>query len=237
MMIKNKTALVKGLLLGLSFMLVLVTMFSPVFGGGKNGLEYADDMFNKLSKGSSYFIPNVRKTAEKFSGKDIAISVKLGKPEESAVAVKLLERAGAQVKEDKNTLLIAGDFGKMLANVLDDADAGFRNNDAAFSAQYGLSAQTVLSIWWNIMKGMDKAFAKEKKFEESTVVIAVMKKALEPAYNFYGIESQKVADRAGIMSSLLVFYVVYTVWWGFAIYFLFEAIGLVMRKARKKEEI
>jgi len=36
---------------------VLALIFSPIFGDGRNGLVYADDMFNKLSKGSSYFIP------------------------------------------------------------------------------------------------------------------------------------------------------------------------------------
>ena len=51
----------------MTFAGVLALIFSPVFGDGKNGLVYADDMFNKLSKGSSYFIPKVMKSNEKFA--------------------------------------------------------------------------------------------------------------------------------------------------------------------------
>jgi capsid portal protein len=65
----------------------------------------------------------------------------------------------------------------------------------------------------------------------------VMKKAVEPAYNFYKIESQKVVDKAGIMSGLLIFYVAYTMWWGFAIFYMFDGIGLTMKKAKVKKEV
>jgi hypothetical protein len=34
-----------------------------------------------------------------------------------------------------------------------------------------------------------------------------------------------------------VFYVVYTLWWGFAIFFIFEGIGLSMTKAKVKKEV
>jgi hypothetical protein len=237
MTIKNKAALGKGLALGISFLAVLVTMFSPVFENGKNGLEFADNVFNRLSKGSSYFIPKVQKDADKFAGRDITLTFKMATPDEAAAATKLLTRAGAQAGGDNGSIKVSGDFGKILNAAVADADAGFKNDRAVFTAQYGLSAEAVLPIWWNIMKGMDKAFTKQKKFTESSMVVAVMKKAIEPANNYFGIEAQKVTDKGGIMGTLLVFYVVYTIWWGFAIFFLFEAIGLVMKKAKKKEEV
>ena len=56
-----------GASLAVTFVGVLALIFSPVFGDGMNGLVYADDMFNKLSKGSSYFIPKVAKSNEKFA--------------------------------------------------------------------------------------------------------------------------------------------------------------------------
>ena len=65
----------------------------------------------------------------------------------------------------------------------------------------------------------------------------VTKKAVETAHNFYGIEAQKVTEKAGLMTGLLVFYVVYTMWWGFAIFYLFEGLGLTMKKAKVKKEI
>ena len=65
----------------------------------------------------------------------------------------------------------------------------------------------------------------------------VMKKAVEPAFNFYKIEAQKVIDKAGVMTGLLVFYVAYTMWWGFAIFYMFDGIGLTMKKAKVKREV
>ena len=46
-----------------------------------------------------------------------------------------------------------------------------------------------------------------------------------------------VVDKAGIMTGLLVFYVAYTMWWGFAIFFMFDGIGLTMKKAKVKKEV
>jgi len=65
----------------------------------------------------------------------------------------------------------------------------------------------------------------------------VMKKAVEPAFNFYTIEAQQVSEKAGIMTGLLVFYVIYTMWWGFAIFYMFDGIGLTMKKAKVKKEV
>jgi hypothetical protein len=72
-----------GAFLALTFIGVLALIFSPVFGNGMNGLTYADDMFNKLSKGSSYFIPKVAKSNEKFTSTNLAVTVKLEKPEQN----------------------------------------------------------------------------------------------------------------------------------------------------------
>jgi capsid portal protein len=84
---------------------------------------------------------------------------------------------------------------------------------------------------------MDKELKKEKKIEESNFVGEVTKKAIEPAFNFYQIEPQSVADKAGVMTGLLVFYVAYTMWWGFAIFYLFDGVGLSMKKAKVKKEV
>ena len=46
---------------------VLIIMFLPVFDG-KNGLDYLDDLYNSISKGSAYYIPKVKEQGEKFKG-------------------------------------------------------------------------------------------------------------------------------------------------------------------------
>ena len=52
------------------------------------------------------------------------------------------------------------------------------------------------------------------------------KKAVECSNNYYHIAPQKIGDRFGIVIFSLVFYVVYTLWYGFAIMFMFEGWGL-----------
>ena len=68
------------------------------------------------------------------------------------------------------------------------------------------------------------------------MVSDVNKKAVETAYNYFGVEAQKVADKALLMTGLLVFYVIYTMWWGFAIFYIFDGVGLTMTKAKVKKE-
>ena len=45
MIVRNKKPFAIGMALALSFFGVLALIFSPVFGDGKNGLVYSDDMF------------------------------------------------------------------------------------------------------------------------------------------------------------------------------------------------
>ena len=234
----NTKALGIGAMLALSFLGVLALIFSPVFGDGKNGLVFADDMFNKLSKGSSYFIPNVAKNNEKFKTTDIAVVIKLDKPElMNPLALKLLAVGGAEATTASPELKITGRLGTVLAQVLNDSDEMFKNEGAKVAARYGTDEREVLSSWWNILKGMDKELKKQGKIEEAKIVSDVMKKAVEPAYNFYQIEGQQVSEKAGMMTGLLVFYVIYTMWWGFAIFYLFEGVGLTMKKAKVKKEV
>ena len=49
---------------------------------------------------------------------------------------------------------------------------------------------------------------------------------MESSFNYYGIEPQKITDRMIIVIISLVFYVVYTLWYGFAILFIMEGWGL-----------
>jgi hypothetical protein len=234
----KKKALTIGVLLALSFVVVLVLIFSPIFGEGRNGLQFSDDMFNKLAKGSSYFIPKVVKKNEGFMGKPFAVTLKMEKEKEAANAVKVLTKAGAQVEASGNDLKVSGDLGSLMARVLEDSDAMFKNDGKAVSELYGgMNEKDVMKTWFAVIKGMDKQLKKDGKIEEANHVTEVSKKAVETAYNFYEIEAQKVADKAVLMTGLLVFYVAYTMWWGFAIFFIFEGIGLSMKKAKVKKEV
>ncbi|MCK9418254.1 MAG: hypothetical protein M0R70_02615 [Nitrospirae bacterium] len=237
MIIKNKSTFFTGAFLAVTFAGVLALIFSPVFGDGRNGLVYADDMFNKLSKGSSYFIPKVMKSNEKFANTSLAIAIKYEKPEQIDGTVKLLADAGIDAKNANPELQVNGNLGVLMSKILQDADDMFKNDGATVAKRYGVEEKKVMESWHVLLKTMDKALKKQGKIEEAKIVSDVMKKAVEPAYNYYKIEAQQVADKALIMTGLLVFYVVYTMWWGFAIFYMFDGIGLTMKKAKVKREV
>jgi len=237
MIVKNNKAFSVGAFLAVSFFGVLTLIFSPIFGEGKNGLVYSDDMFNRLSKGSSYFIPKVAKSNEAIKGTQVSLVIKLEKAEQSETALKVLTAAGTGAQNTGAGIELKGDLGAVMVKVLQDADDMFKNDGKKVADRYGMDEKEAMTSWWNMLKVMDKELKKQGKIPEAKVVSDVMKKAVEPAFNFYKIESQKVVDKAGIMTGLLVFYVAYTMWWGFAIFYMFDGIGLTMKKAKVKKEV
>ncbi len=234
----NTKSLSVGIVLALSFAGILGLIFSPVFGDGKNGLVFADNLFNKLSKGSSYFIPKVAKKNEEFKLAQIDVVLRLDKPDQmNPLAIRLLASTGASANTASPEIKLSGNLGAILSQVLADADDMFKNDGAKVSGRYGTDEKEVMTSWWNVLKGMDKELKKQGRIAEANIVSDVMKKAVEPAYNFYKIDGQKVSEKAGLMTGLLIFYVAYTMWWGFAIYYLFEGLGLTMKKAKVKKEV
>lgn len=255
-MASHKGHLGIGIVLAISFWVVLFLVFSPIFpkttdGKPQNGLEWADELFNELAKGSSYFIPKVQKSNEKFMGRMFAVTIKMDKPEDKpGDAEKRAERASklftinpaAKVEVKGSELKIEGDLGLVLKAALEDSDAMFKNEGDKIKVKYAEAMATddvkqMYRQWYNVLPKIDKAFKKEKMIEEAKIVSDVTKKAVEASYNFYGVNPKKVKDEAGLMTFLLVFYVAYTMWWGFAIFFIFEGIGLNMSKAKVKKEV
>jgi hypothetical protein len=236
MLIKKRKYFNLGTLFAVTFLGVLMTIFSPVFGG-KNGLEFADESFNRLAKGSSYFIPKVRQSVAGVSGKPISVAFKMEGGDEAARAAALLNSSGLKAGASGAEVSAEGDLGALLTAALDDADSMYHNNGGQLREKYGLDEKKALKDWWLTLGKMEKALKKKKQFEEASLISLVLKKAVEPAYNFYHTEPERVSDHAGMMSGLLVFYVAYTMWWGYAIFYLFDGIGLSMKKSRVKKEV
>jgi len=124
----------------------------------------------------------------------------------------------------------------VLAAALRDSDEMYRNDGKVVAERYGVKEKDALRAWWTSLTAVDKFLKKNGKIEEAKMVSDVYKKAIETAYNYYGIPAEKVADKAVLMTALLVFYVAYTLWWGFAIFYIFDGIGLTMTKAKVKKE-
>lgn len=236
MLIRDKRHFSVGIMMALSFFGLFILIMSPVFNG-MNGLEYADDIFNKLSKGSANFSPKVAKNNEKFMGKQFTAAIKFDKPDDARRISNVLTTAGAKVEQKEGILKIEGDLGKFLSVVIKDADLMYKNDGEKIKNTYGYEEKNVMKDWWVTLGKIDKSLQASNDFAGAKMVSEVNKKLVETSYNYYKVEPQKVTDRAGTMSGLLVFYVIYTMWWGYALYHLFEGVGLTAKKAKVKKEV
>ena len=212
-----------GLLIG--FVIVLILFFLPLYNG-MNGLDYLDNLYNSISKGSAYYIPKVKEESDKFLGTSISVRLVMKDGTQAEQTSLLFRAAGAQAVVSAQEIRVDGDLGKILENCLSDADAMYHNEGAKVLGKYGYDEKRVLFNWWKAFKEMDKDLKKQKKFKEADLVSLVEKKAVESSYNYYQVEPQKIGDRIGTVIFSLVFYVVYTLWYGFAILFMFEGWGL-----------
>ncbi len=224
-MIADKKEFYGGLGLLMGFVVVLGVIFSPVFKG-QNGLEYLDNLYNSISKGSAYYIPKVKKEIDPFAGKSVSVTIAMADDVQARQTAPLFMKGDALVNVSGTQLKIEGDLAKILLNCLADADSMYFNDGQAVAAKYGFNERQVLYNWWQALKALNKDLTKQKQFKAASTVDMVATKAVETSYNYYRIESQKISDRAFIVFFSLVFYVVYTLWYGFAILFMFEGWGM-----------
>ena len=222
----QKAMLIKGSVLMASFTAVFILIFMPLFSGGKNGLEYLDNLYNSISKGSAYYIPELKEAAAPLSGSQVSMTLEMTGTDAAAQALPLLRASGVTAEQDGTKLRIGGDLGKLLDNCLEDADLMYNNKGEQIREKYGMDERRALYTWWTLTKLMDKELKNQKLFKAAKVVTTVSKKGVETSYNFYKIEPRKISEKLGVVVFSLAFYVVYTVWYGFAIMFLFEGLGL-----------
>jgi hypothetical protein len=238
MIVVNKKSFAKGSLFMISFVAVFTLILMPIFPGEKDkvtGLDYADNLFNRLSKGSSWFVPDITPRVKAMEGKEIDVTVPLKKAASADAVVKLFTANGATSNAEGGLVRVKADFGKLLGAVLVDCEAIYNDKPEAVSAKYGMDGGKSLAFWWDGLQPMIKELQKMKRISEAQLLDTVIRKGIEPAYNFRGIAVGSVKQEFAIMLALLVFYVVYTLWYGFAIFDLFEGIGLTMKKGKKQE--
>ena len=140
--------------------------------------------------------------------------------------LKLFQKANAIAPVAGNELSVSGDFGEILGSCLQDAETLFKNNGVTLQDRYGIEPRRVLYNWWTSLKSMQKALNKQERFADAKTVHTVITRAVECSYNYYQIEPEHITDRMGTVIFALVFYVVYTLWYGYAILFIFEGWGL-----------
>jgi len=224
-MSRTKTGkLVIGITLLVSFIVVLVIFFMPVFEG-KNGLDYLDNLYNSISKGSAYYIPKVEHLVEEHGIEVVALNLKMADATAAQAVEPLFSGAGVTTSVEQNNLMVNGDLETIFSACLADADAAYHNRGDELEGRYGVGARATLFGWWNALREMERDLKRQKLFAAADLTHAVQVKTVECAYNYYGIEPQNIADRWAIVLFSLVFYVIYTVWYGYAIMYIFEGLG------------
>lgn len=221
---KRKRELVLGIVLMIGFLVVLAGIFSPVFNG-YNGMEYMDNLYNSISKGSAYYIDDVRENANAMAGEMIDVKLEFGNEMQAERVAVIFNANGAAAQTVEGGVSVRGDLGELYQAALDDAEAMYHNNAQALEEKYGYEAQSVLFNWWSVSTVLDKVLSKQKRFAPAKNISTIKGKAIETAYNYFGIEPQSISSKLGIVIGSLVFYVVYTLWYGFAILFMFEGSG------------
>ncbi len=225
-MIVNKKKFLTGLAMIAIFMFTLALLFTPIFGD-QNGLNYLDSLYNSISKGSAYKnIEKLRKGIATFDGKKIAVTVTMRNEEEARQASLLFQKAHAMVTLRGKALAISGDLGKILTNCLEDTDLMYVNKGRIVSEKYGYDEKQALYNWWVFAKEMDEALKKQKSFKAAKVMTALKERAIEMTYNYYGITPQQISEKYGMVIFSLIFYIIYTLWYGYAIMYMFEGLGI-----------
>jgi len=222
----DKKTFYKGLVLLVGFLVVLFIMFMPVFSDDQNALNYMDNLYNSISKGSANYIEGLQTKNKAYMGRQVDTTITLDSLPLVENTAAILSKAGATVHVDGPQIGIKGDLGRILGAGMEDADLMFNNNSEAIENKYGFDARQVLYNWWNAFNRLDKELTREKQYEDAKFVATVNKRAVEVAFNFFGIEPQSVGDKVWFVIFSLAFYVFYTLWFGFSIMYLFEGWGM-----------
>jgi len=228
-MITDKIKFYTGMGMLVLFAGVLAIMFSPVFDG-KNGMQYVDELYNSISKGSAYYIPDVQEDSAEFVGTPLVATIKMKTEEQAGQTALLYQASGAEVTTSGAKLTIDGDLGKILEASLSDADAMYHDEGEQIAAKYGYDGKQVLYNWWQSFKALNTYLTDEGMFDQAKILAEAQQRAIEPAYNYYGIQAERIKDKAGIVVFSLVFYIAYTVWYGFALMNVLEGLGLKIRQ-------
>lgn len=233
MIIKNKKQFAIGMGMTAVFFAVLGTMFLPIIKG-QNAFEASDGLFNSISKASTNHFATVSASVLTLSNNDAGQTLALPEAVGKNLA-HMLTNVGATASYEAEHLTVSGNLTDILQRIVSDSKAMFDNTGDILESAYGLPPEVATHAWWVYTKAASKAFKLEKRFPSAKILDEVNTRAVEVGYNYFGVEPTPVSERMGIMTFALVFYVFYTLWWGFSIFYLFEGLGLMMTKSASKQ--
>lgn len=234
MLIPEKKQFLKGFIMAVLFFIVLFVMFTPNFGG-VNAFNASDKLFNSIAKGSTNYIEFLEKESAPFKENKVEIEIALEESDLNSDAEKILSTAGMEAKVEGEKIAVAGTLGVMIDAAIKDSKDMFYNKGDTVKGRYGIEEKKALLVWWQILGATIKAFNSDKRFKEAKMIEEVMARGIGVGYNFYKIEPEMASTKAGVLTFALLFYILYTLWWGFAIFFMAEGLGLQLAGGSKKE--
>jgi hypothetical protein len=190
-----------------------------------NALDYLDNLYNSISKGSANYIEKVDHQVEEHGSEVVTLNLKMDNANAAEKAEVLFAKAGMTTAVEGSDLMVNGDLEVTFEACLADAESAYHNRKEDFIGRYGFGARFALHSWWQALKAMEKDLNRQKLFPAAQLTHTVQAKTVECAYNYYGIEAQAIKDRWGTVLFSLVFYVLYTIWYGYAIMYIFEGLG------------
>ena len=264
MLVRDKKHFVKGLLMLITFGILFCALLFPIMrderGNHLTGLQYADNVFNELSKGSSNFIPQCRQVSDTMKGKTVTVSIPFKKAELMDTAIAVFKKAGLDAKNDNGRFAFSGDLGAILGLATDMSEKLYQNDAKSVVSLLGMETElakvdaskfdpahkdvlvqevvalkAARAVWYALSPSI-KALQKQSLVGEAKAVDQVLRRAVEPGNNYYSVEPVKVKDHIVLLAAMLIFYILYTLWYGFSIFELFEGLGLAMTKSKAKAE-
>jgi hypothetical protein len=220
----DKPRLLIGALLMASFLVVLVAIFLPLFDGA-TALDTLDNLYNSISKASAYYIPKLQHEVDEVADEEISLTLELPSPSAAQRAAALLASAGVSAQQSGSEVALRTAFDQLLSSCLADSDDVYHNRDEAIVERRSMAPKAAMHSWWQILGELDKELRRNKAFPQAKLADSVRTKVVEAAFNYHGIEPQPISERWMIVVLSLVFYVVYTIWYGYAVLFLFEGLG------------
>jgi hypothetical protein len=235
MVIVNKKAFFKGFVMTILFGVVLAAMFFPVFGDD-NAFEASDKLFNSISKGSTDFSEELAELAKPHAKEELDMTLEVAEHADPAEVVALLEKVGTEASLDGEKVVLVGTLGQLFDAALKDSNDMFNNKGEEVDKRYGLGDKKLLNLWWVTFEEIARVLTREERFAPAKFISEkLLEKGIAVGYNYYGIQPESIKSKWLIILGALVFYVFYTLWWGFAIFFMADGIGLQLTKGKKTE--
>lgn len=219
-----------------TFSMILVLWLSPLVNQ-QTGLQWADNLFNQLAKNSTYYIPSGLVRAEKLRGVSVDIGVRSRWPEADSAIIRIIQANDMAARRmGDGRVRIEGDLGLLAKAACVDADFLFSGKESEVARKYGIGGKEVVYYWWTAFDGLSRRYIQENQTVQADFTKFIATRVLEPSYNFAGIQAKDIGENIIPVVLFLSFYILFTLWYGISILFLFEGLGIKATKATEKKE-